>query len=178
MAQEKAKKGSKPGDKNPWTGRRGARGPRALGESILRLTRPIFGQRGFAAAEVITDWPRIIGADVAAYSLPERIAFPTGKRSGGTLHLRVEPGGYATGVQHMAPQIIERINTYFGYGAVADLRIIQAPLPERPKERARANPAPPSSPPLSNDTDGDPLDRALQSLGRKILNKPGNTPDT
>jgi hypothetical protein len=49
------------------------------------------------------------------------------RRAGATLVLRVE-GPRSLEVQHIAPQLLERINTYFGYSAVAELRIIQGPV--------------------------------------------------
>jgi hypothetical protein len=51
-------------------------------------------------------------------------------RLGATLVLRVE-GAHALDVQYRARQIIERINGYFGYAAVAALRVIQAPVHAR-----------------------------------------------
>ena len=48
-------------------------------------------------------------------------------RPGATLVLRVD-GARALDVQYKAGQIIERINAYFGYAAVAQLRIVQAPI--------------------------------------------------
>jgi hypothetical protein len=41
-------------------------------------------------------------------------------------------------VQHMAPQIIERINAHFGAGTLARLHIVQGPLPLTGKSRGRA----------------------------------------
>ena len=41
-------------------------------------------------------------------------------------------------VQHMAPQIIERINGHFGAGTLARLHIVQRPLPQTGKSRGQA----------------------------------------
>ena len=54
----------------------------------------------------------------------------SGARPGATLILRVDPAR-ALDVEYKARQIIERINAYFGYRAIAELRILQAPLPAR-----------------------------------------------
>lgn len=51
-----------------------------------------------------------------------------GQQAPATLVLRVEPA-FGLEIQHLAPQLIERVNVYFGYGAVGKLRIVQAPLP-------------------------------------------------
>ena len=61
-------------------------------------------------------------------ALRGRRATPAEKgRSGATLVLRVD-GGPRLDVQYKARQIIERINAYFGYAAIAELRIVQAPV--------------------------------------------------
>ena len=39
-------------------------------------------------------------------------------------------GPLAIELQHQSDQFIERINGYFGYRAIAELRILQAPLTE------------------------------------------------
>ena len=55
--------------------------------------------------------------------------------------LRVD-GARALDVQYKARQIIERINAYFGYRAIAELRILQAPVDSRlPPVRPAARPA-------------------------------------
>lgn len=116
-----------------------------------RLTRKVFEKFGFSAASLITDWERIAGADVAAWSQPERLRWPRqvgeqsdaeSRRAAATLLLRVDPAR-ALDIQYRQRQIVERINAYFGYRAVGEIRIIQAPLaqqvPSRPPALARRN---------------------------------------
>ena len=57
-----------------------------------------------------------------------RVDYAPGRRSGGTLLLQVG-GAAALELQHAAPQLLERINTYFGHQAVRQLRLLQMPLP-------------------------------------------------
>jgi hypothetical protein len=47
-------------------------------------------------------------------------------------------------VQYNARQIIDRINAYFGYAAIAELRIVQAPVtaPHREQRAPRLAPEP------------------------------------
>jgi len=107
------------------------------------VTAGALGRRGLAMGRLLSDWTSIVGAEFAARSVPERITFPRGARTGGVLRLRVAPG-WALMVQHVAPQIIERINGFFGYRAVDRLAVIQGPLPA-----SRATKAPPVSRPLT-----------------------------
>jgi hypothetical protein len=56
--------------------------------------------------------------------------------------LRVD-AAKALDIQYRAAQIIERINAYLGYAAVAQLRLIQAPMPApqpAPVHRPRTEP--------------------------------------
>lgn len=118
-------------------------GAKAVGTFVPRLTRQAFEKYGFSAATLITDWAQIVGADLARATAPERLKWPKGVaaqgkaveevdqgRPGATLILRVDDGR-ALDIQYKSRQIVERINAYFGYRAVADLRILQAPLDKR-----------------------------------------------
>ena len=156
----------------------GPQGMRALAETIAKLTRPIFGRRGFAGGAIIAEWPAIVGESLANHSAPEKVTYPPGGAIEGTLRLRIARGGLATELQHLEPLLIERINGYFGYRAVARLQFVHGPLPER------SSPKPPSKRSLTPDEEKelaghlvgveDPkLRHALEDLGRSII---GRTP--
>jgi hypothetical protein len=103
-------------------------GLRALAVTLPKVTRRVFGRRGFAEGGLAIEWPGIVGTEIATHCRPGRLAFArASERREGTLTLRVE-APFATEIQHLSPQIIERINGYFGYRAVARLRLHQAPL--------------------------------------------------
>lgn len=145
-------------------------GAKAVGSFVPRLTRSAFEKFGFAAATLITDWAQIVGADLARATKPERIKWPKGPaartdggepdtgRPGATLILRVDDGR-ALDIQYKTAQIIGRINSYFGYRAIEDIRILQAPIarssagaPDRDGATALAQPnradATESAPPI------------------------------
>jgi len=156
---------------------RGQSGPRALAEFSQRLTKKPLGKRGFTETSLITDWPQIVGEAQAIGSLPVKISFPSGERAAGTLHVRVVSGGLAMEFSHREPLILQRINGYFGYGAVAHLKIIQGPIPPRAARRAAKPP-----PSLSADQESalqarlsgvaDPeLREALARLGRNLAGR-------
>ncbi len=145
----------------PQGGRRHGKGPQALASLLPKVTRKAFERFGFPAASLLTDWEAIAGCELAAYTQPERLRWPkrategvqapgdasgrkpsTGghgalARDGATLVLRVD-GARALEVQHRAGQIIDRINAFFGYRAVTELRILQAPVSVNPLGAARA----------------------------------------
>ena len=124
-----------PPDKRP------ARGvfAKAVGSFVPKLAAKAFERYGFHSAEIMTAWPRVVGAEIAGFTAPERIKWPrgsagssggedgTGNAGGATLVIRVEPAR-ALDVEYRSAEIIDRINRYFGYRAIAVLRLIQAPL--------------------------------------------------
>jgi hypothetical protein len=101
---------------------------RSLAATLPRVARKVLGRHGLAEGGLITDWPDIVGPAIAERSLPLRLAFAGGERRNGTLLVRVS-GPLALELQHLEPQILERLNGYFGYAAVARLKIQQGPVP-------------------------------------------------
>lgn len=159
----------------PAASTRGFVSARAVGSYVPKLTHKAFEKFGFAAAALITDWTTIVGADVARYTAPERLKWPRGAgmvdgygedekgRPGATLIVRVEPAR-ALDVQYKAQQMLERINGHFGYRAVAELRILQAPLPERSAPALASPLVPPATP--APELSGIADERLKAALGR------------
>jgi len=112
------------------------KGMQALGGPINKLTRQTFGERGLADGAIVNNWATIAGDMLATASLPEKIAYVAGQKGRGTLHLRVANSGLATEIQHLEPLLLERVNSYFGYQAVARLKLIHGPLPPPTKGNA------------------------------------------
>lgn len=141
---------------------------RTLAAILPKVTAQSLGKQGFAAASVITDWALIVGKELADVTLPQRIAFPVGKRSHGTLHLRVA-GAMALDVQHRSPQILARINGYFGYAAVAHLRLSQGAI-ARPAAASRpeGSQVPTKGAEASPDAAPPDVAAALERLGAAI----------
>ncbi len=97
--------------------RRFPTGPLAVGSLIPRLTRPAFRKRSPAGAQLMADWAQIIGPALAAVTQPVRLA-------GGTLTLGCS-GPVAVELQHLAPELISRINAHLGRTAVERLKFVQ-----------------------------------------------------
>lgn len=163
-------------------GRRGGVA-RPLGPMIGALGKRAFGRRGFAGGEIITGWSRVVGENLAKLSAPERIVYPRGKRSGGTLYLRIETGSIAVELQHLEPVLLERINAYFGYKAVERVRLTQAPLNRMDKPRATRDigPDPEKLSEITNtliDVKDPELKQALNRLAKAILRREGRRSGT
>tara|TARA_Y100000589_G_scaffold203582_1_gene192073 strand:+ start:431 stop:940 length:510 start_codon:yes stop_codon:yes gene_type:complete len=144
-----------------------------LGMTVSRLTKPIFGNRGLADGTVAKEWCQIVGPMIAKHSRPDRISYANRERHSGLLHLRVDHSAMATELQHLEPQLLERINGYFGFKAVAKMRFIHGPLKDTPSAEASASPRPepPQNPAVAQEvtTVEDPeLREALTRLGNAV----------
>jgi hypothetical protein len=105
----------------------------SLDQVGMKLMRPLLGKRGLGEGDIAFHWESIVGGSfMARNSAPERIVFPKGSRTGGILHLRVPNGALAMELQHLKPLVMQRVNSFYGYPAIADVRIHQRPLPPRP----------------------------------------------
>ena len=145
-------------------------GPKALADSLRRVTRGALGQRSLAEQDLILDWPSVVGDDIAGLCAPQGLTFARREqRREGTLALKVR-SGQATRLQHLAPQLIERINGYFGYHAVARLRLLPgAGANPDGGSAARPDPAAPGvERPDLTAIDDPALRAALARLGRAV----------
>jgi hypothetical protein len=118
---------------------------RPVSELLEDAGRATFRKFGFVQHSIVSRWSEIVGERYARVSSPESIRFPQGKRAEGVLHLLVS-GAHAPMMQHIAPEIIERVNRFFGYTAVARLAIRHGEV-KRPDKRV----PPPSLKPLSEE---------------------------
>ena len=153
-----------------------------LREVAGKVVGESFRRQGFASAELVTRWSEIAGAEIAAHSQPIKIQWvrpspslspsPGGSAGGqepGTLVLRVE-GPAAIEIQHLANVILERVNRFLGWRAVARLALRQAPL-RHDERKARHRPDPAAAARLADTltTIGDDdLRQALARLGAAV----------
>jgi hypothetical protein len=146
---------------------------RPLADVLRKTLNDAFAQQGFASTELITRWPEIVGAEIAAHSEPEKIRWPrqVGNDSPepATLLLRVE-GPTAIEIQHLSSVILERVNRFFGWQAVAQLALRQAPLTRR-KPTEVSPPGPQATARVAatlGDITDDALRDALARLGAAV----------
>ncbi|MEJ0016435.1 MAG: DciA family protein [Acetobacteraceae bacterium] len=145
-------------------------GPRPVGALMPRLTRAAFRRRAPATAQVLADWSAIVGPAIAAVTTPRRLA-------SGTLTIACA-GPIAMELQHLAGELMGRINGHLGSRTVMSLRFVQTPefsaplvpLPPRPDpaKLARVEAA------LSDMPAGELRD-ALASLGRALSTTPNRS---
>src|SRR6478609_6887842 len=158
---------------------------KAIGAYVANMLDPIARARGFAITSLLSEWPAVVGEELARFTAPERVMWPrrsedgeaaspqsAWRTDGAILVLKVD-GPRAIEVQHRAEQILERVNIYFGYRAIAQLRFLQAPVP-------RGESRPPAPPSLTDDVEVLPpassladkgLVQALRRLGAGVHGK-------
>jgi len=158
---------------------------KSISDLMPEIGRAAFRRYGFIQSSVVSRWPEIVGERYAKVSLPESIRFPRGEKEGGTLHLLVS-GAHSTLMQHITPEIIERVNRFFGYGAIGQVRFRQGEVTPQ-KETEKKAVLPPSLKPAPIELGdslrdiGDPeLNRVLESLASAVASKesePKHSPD-
>ena len=145
-------------------------GPRPVGALVADLTRPAFKGQSTATAQIMIDWPIIIGPALAAVTVPKRLV-------GATLTIACS-GPIAMELQHLASEVVNRINTHLGHPVVRSLRFMQiavlAPVNTVPPPPPRAVTAAAAA--VAHLPPGELRD-ALASLGSFVLTakKPSTT---
>ena len=169
----------KPKTRKPKAYERPRGGPaKPIADLMPQIGRAAFRRFGFVQSSVVTRWPEIVGVRHAQVCMPEAIRFPPGEKSDGILQLVVLPA-HAPLLQHVIPEIIERVNRFFGYKAVARIKLRQGAVkPPHAEERPRAQGGlGPSLKPIPMELGdslrdiGDPeLRTVLESLARSLGN--------
>jgi hypothetical protein len=142
-----------------------------LGKHFSSLTKAAFERHGFAQGDLLSNWAAIAGEQTAEMCRPEKLTLQkgsAGQRGGGTLVVRSAPGR-ALDVQYQAPQIIDRVNQFFGYAAVGAIKVLPGTEVLYPPKRER-KPAEPDSQTLAQVAcvSDAPLQAALAALGANI----------
>ena len=167
----------KPKPRKPKAYERPRGGPaKPIADLMPQIGRAAFRRFGFVQSSVVTRWPEIVGERHAQVCMPEAIRFPPGEKSEGILQLVVLPA-HAPLIQHVIPEIVERVNRFFGYKAVARVKMRQGEV-KPPKDRYGVDgrpKAPPSLRPIPMELGeslrdiGDPeLRTVLESLARSL----------
>ena len=149
----------------------------AVGMPAAKVTRPLFGRRGFVHGALITDWSAIVGSAMAQHTLPLGIRFPKGERVNGVLEIKVAASAFSTHLQHLAPLVVERVNGYFGWRAVERLKLRHGPLPklDKAKPAKTAAPATAERQAVLDRVEDPELRAVLERLGAHLVSAPNRS---
>lgn len=149
---------------------------RRVADLVPAIGDMAFRKFGFVQSSIITRWPEIVGPKLARVTSPESLRFPQGKKADGTLSITVG-SAHATVVQHVIPDIIERVNRFFGYAAVSRVRLNQGQLRRTPPpvrlplvEPGAVTPTVPVSPTLNSIADPE-LRAVLEGLATSLARR-------
>ena len=152
-------------------------GFRRAGDQTRPVLDKVAGRHGFAQADVLLRWAEIVGEALAPVCRPVRVSYRGDRGFGATLVVQTN-SARAPEVDHLAPRMIERINQFYGYRAVARIRITQTgPAPGFGESQA-AFAAPPAAPTgadtelaarLTEGIEDAALRAALTRLGANVL---------
>lgn len=157
--------------------RGGSTAAKAVGSFVPRITQKSFQKFGFSTTSLLTEWTSIVGQETAQVTRPEKIKWPrlhdvrdeSGVTSdrGATLILRVE-AACALDIEYRRSQIIGRINSHFGYGAIGEIRIIQGPIKALTASNSHSVKANASVGRVDQHATADDLASALERLGEQV----------
>ncbi|MGE3247008.1 MAG: DUF721 domain-containing protein [Beijerinckiaceae bacterium] len=125
------------------------KGPRLLADFTREALSPAAAKLGFGESDIVLHWAAIAGERLSLVSEPEKLQWPVRPKNAPTgagadpavLVLRAE-GAFAIEIQHLAPVLIERINTRLGWRCVGRIVIRQGPVRRRPAGRGKVPPPP------------------------------------
>ena len=96
-------------------------GLRPFGNTLPRGVKGILKKSGYNYSEIISKWNMLVGRDISSCSYPKSIKMTKGDTNG-LLVLAVKRGNEIT-VEYSKKEIINKINSYFGYRLINEIRL-------------------------------------------------------
>jgi len=96
-------------------------GLRPFGNTLPRGVKGILKKNGYNYSEIISKWNMLVGKDISSCSYPKSIKMTKGDTNG-LLVLAVKRGNEIT-VEYSKKEIINKINSYFGYRLINEIRL-------------------------------------------------------
>ena len=138
--------------------------------------------RGFAVSRVVTHWPEIAGEEIASICRPVKVSYA--RQGFGATLVVLTTGAQAPMLEMQKEKLRERVNTAYGYNAIARVQITQtaptgfaegqARFEHRPKPAEKPVPSEmtvAAAAKLAQPVGDDGLRDALETLGRNVLSK-------
>lgn len=152
---------------------------------LTQQIRKVGESRGFAVSRLLTHWPEIAGADIAAIARPVQVSY--GRGGFGAMLTILTTGAQAPMLEMQKEQLREKVNAVYGYNAISRVRItqtaatgfaegqVQFEYAEKPtKPDAIAPDVQARADSVAEPIDNQDLRQALERLGRNVLSKPNH----
>lgn len=116
-----------------------------LSDLVGKAMTPVCRKRGFASVDIIASWADIVGERYGTRVQPERLIWPRRPDrtdpetppEPATLVVHTD-GATALMLSHDNSQVIERINTFYGWRAIGRIKILQKPVQVKRPPQARS----------------------------------------
>jgi len=95
-----------------------------IGNSLPKIVDKNIKEKNFIEISLIKKWREIIGDDIAKFCWPIKIVFSEIKNSNGIIFLKTMRGR-SMEIEFKNEEIIEKLNQYFGYKAIAKISVVQ-----------------------------------------------------
>ena len=116
-------------------------GLRSFGNTLPRGIKQILKKNGYNYSEIISKWNLLVGKDISNYCYPKSIKMSRENKNG-DLVLLVERGNEIN-VEYSKKDIINKINSYFGYQLISEIRLQTfSPINKKEKEKNIINNSP------------------------------------
>ena len=116
-------------------------GLRSFGNTLPRGIKQILKKNGYNYSEIISKWNLLVGKDISNYCYPKSIKMSRENKNG-DLVLLVERGNEIN-VEYSKKDIINKINSYFGYQLISEIRLQTfSPISKKEKEKNIINNSP------------------------------------
>ena len=96
-------------------------GLRPFGKTLPRGLKGVLKKNGYNYSEIIGKWNMLVGKKISSCSYPKSVKMTRGDTHG-TLLLAVNRGDEVT-VEYSKKEIINKINSYFGYKLINEIRL-------------------------------------------------------
>jgi len=96
-------------------------GLRPFGNTLPRSVKGILRKNGYNYSEIISKWNLLVGKEISDCCFPKSIKMSQTSKNG-TLILSVERGDEIN-VEYSKKEIINKINSYFGYNLIDQIRL-------------------------------------------------------
>ncbi|WP_306140954.1 DUF721 domain-containing protein [Roseibium sp. MMSF_3412] len=106
-----------------------------LADLVGKAMTPACRKRGFASVDIVAAWADIVGERYGARVQPDKLVWPRQPEltdpetppQPATLVVHTD-GATALLLSHESAQVIERINTFYGWAAIGRIKILQKPV--------------------------------------------------
>ncbi|WP_286182844.1 MULTISPECIES: DUF721 domain-containing protein [Stappiaceae] len=154
---------------------------------VGKAMTPACKKRGFASIDIIASWADIVGERYGTRVQPDRLIWPRQPELSdperppqpATLVVHTD-GPTALMLSHDSPQVIERINTFYGWAAIGRIKIQQKPVAvKRSSTRKALRPLTRSEEQQLDakleTVENDRLREALKKLGAQVIARNAGT---